>query len=47
MISLVFIELYVNMDYLGQAGTLQLIRERMYWPKMKDDTFCIESLQLY
>ena len=37
LISLVFTELYVKMGYLGQARTLQLIRDRIYWLKMKDD----------
>ena len=34
---LVFIELHVNMGYLDKDRTLQLIRDRFYWPKMEDD----------
>ena len=34
---LVFTELHVNMGHLGKDRTLQLIRNRFYWPKMEDD----------
>ena len=37
LIPLVFTELHVKMGHLGQGRTLQLMRDRFYWPKMEDD----------
>ena len=37
LLPLVFTELYVKLGHLGQDRTLQLIRDRFYWPKMEDD----------
>ena len=34
---LVYRELHVNMDHLGYERTLELIRERFYWPQMNDE----------
>ena len=34
---LVYKELHVNMDHLGYERTLELIRERFYWPQMNDE----------
>ena len=33
---LVYKELYVNMGHLGYERTLELIRERFYWPQIND-----------
>ena len=35
--ALVFTELHVNMGHVGKDRTLQLIRDRFYWPKMEGD----------
>ena len=37
LVPLVFTELHVNMDHLGKDRILQLIRDRFYWSKMKDN----------
>ena len=37
LIPLVFTELHTKMGHLGQGRTLQLMRDRFYWPKMEDD----------
>ena len=34
---LVYKELHVNMDHSGYERTLELIRERFYWPQMNDE----------
>ena len=34
-IEAVYTELYMNMGHLGADRTLQLIRERFYWSRMK------------
>ena len=33
----VYKELHVNMDHSGYERTLELIRERFYWPQMNDE----------
>ena len=33
----VYRELHINMDHLGADRTLQFIRERFYWPKLKEE----------
>ena len=37
LVPLVFTELHVSMGHLGKGRTLQLIRDRFYWPKMEND----------
>ena len=37
LILIAFTELHVKMGHLGQDHTLQLIRDRFYWPKMETD----------
>ena len=34
---LVYVELHVKMGHLGSGRTVELIKERFYWPKMTED----------